>query len=417
MKICYVSIDSHMQSAGGGIASYLSTMACELSTRGHEATIICPRSRSEVSSEKNNGFAHEGVHLGNLHYYISRIPLARLFLTLPVRELEWSFQIWRLVSRLHKIHQFDLIESCETGNLFSLVGGIGVPWIIRAHGATYSFSKYSGQRLGLSEKIDRMMQRYCMRRAQALSAPSRFQAKEIEEELNNRTKVTVVPNPIDQHFLMNYETSKLKKLNIVSPIILYTGRIEIRKGTIVLIKSMRLVTAKIPGARLMIAGERHVSISQTDLDELLTEDGIRGSVTLLGHVPWHKLKQLYEGCDLFAIPSYYETFCISAAEAMACSRPVVGCRGTALDETVVHGVTGLLVPPGNERLLAEAMIKLLEDPSLAESMGREGRRRAEELFSPSVVVERMLTLYQAVAAEFSSNKSDIDSDRVRECNS
>ncbi len=391
-----------MQSGGGGIASYLRTMAGELSRRGHEVTIVCPRGRKEDSSEAKEGFALVGVRLGDFHYYVSRIPVVRRFLTLPVRELEWSFHLWKAVRRLHNIHQFDLIESCETGNLFSLVCGIKVPRLIRTHGSTYSFSKSSGQKLGPSERIDRIVQRYCMRQAQAISAPSNFQAKKIGVELKGRRKVTVVPNPVDNQFFMKQEAAFLERQETTHPTILYTGRVDKTKGTIVLIKSMRHVIAKIPGARLIIAGGRHVSISRFDIEKLLIEEGVRDSVTFLEHVPWHKLRHLYERCHLVAIPSYYETFCISAAEAMACSKPVVGCSGTALDETVVDGVTGLLVPPGDVCLLAEAIIKVLEDPGMAESMGKEGRRRAEELFSPSVVVEKMLSYYQSVVAEYSS---------------
>jgi glycosyltransferase involved in cell wall biosynthesis len=396
MKICFVTIDYHSRYSGGGIGSYLYTLSNELVNSGHDVSIIC--GGKEKSPEYGNikGIKIYRVCLGNIHYYLSKMPLVEGVFTLPVRELEWSYAFWKKVNEINKQEMFDLIESCETGNLFSMLLPHKCPWIIRAHGATYSFKKYSGEHIGLSEKIDRLLQRYCMKHATALSAPSRFQAGEIEAEINGAQKVEVIPNPVDHSFFNLRELWAEKSAPKLKKKILYTGRIELRKGTLVLLKAMEQVIKEFENVELLIAGGYHVSISQEMIDQALDSGGIRKYVKLLGHIERSHLIELYRDCDIFAVPSYYETFCISAAEAMACNKPVVGTLGTALPELVDHETTGLLVPPGDDKELADALLKLLNDDELARHMGGEGREKALNYYQASSVARRTLQFYVSV---------------------
>jgi glycosyltransferase involved in cell wall biosynthesis len=396
MKICFVTIDYHSQQGGGGIGSYLYTLSNELVNNGYSVSIICGGKGKNPEYENINGTKIHRVRLGNIHYYLSKLPLVNSVLTLPVRELEWSYAFWKKVKEINKQERFDLIESCETGNLFSTLFPHRCPWIIRAHGATYSFKKYSGEHIGLSEKIDRLLQRYCMKRAAALSAPSRFQAGEIEAEMKSAQKVEVIPNPVDHMFFNLREPMVEKSALKPKKKILYTGRIELRKGTLVLLKAMEQVIKEYKNVELLIAGGHHVSISQKMIDKALDSGGLREHVKLLGHVERSQTIDLYNECDIFAVPSYYETFCISAAEAMACSKPVIGTLGTALPELVEDGVTGLIVLSGDYRALADALLKLLNEDELARRMGKAGREKVLNQYQASIIVGKTLKFYEAL---------------------
>jgi glycosyltransferase involved in cell wall biosynthesis len=398
MKIGFVTIDYHSEHGGGGIGSYLYTLSNELVSCGHDVSIICggKGASSESECENVNGVKTYWVCLGNIHYYLSKLPLVRRIFTLPARELEWSYSFWRKVKEIHKVERFDLIESCETGNFFSILIPHKCPWIIRAHGATYSFKKYSGEPLGLSEKIDRLLQRYCMKHATALSAPSRFQAGEIATEIKGAQKVQVIPNPVDHIFCNLREPRAEKSAPKLKKKILYTGRIELRKGTLVLLKAMEHVIKEYEGVELIIAGGRHVSISQKMIDKALDSGGMREYVKLLGHVERSQTIALYNECDLFAVPSYYETFCISAAEAMACGKPVIGTSGTALPELVDNGRTGLLVPAGDDRALAGALLRLLNNAELGRKMGEAGREKVLRQYQASDIMSKTIKFYESV---------------------
>jgi glycosyltransferase involved in cell wall biosynthesis len=82
---------------------------------------------------------------------------------------------------------------------------------------------------------------------------------------------------------------------------------------------------------------------------------------------------------------------------MALARPVVATTVGGVPEVVTEGVTGRLVEPGDVAGLAEAVSRLLSDPSLAEAMGEAGRRRAEEAFDIRRMVVELEQLYGEIA--------------------
>lgn len=85
-------------------------------------------------------------------------------------------------------------------------------------------------------------------------------------------------------------------------------------------------------------------------------------------------------------------------EAMAAGKAVVASARGGLTDLVVHGETGLLVPPGNGPALAEAMRTLIQDATMRERLGAEGRRRFEERFCADVVIDRIERLYASLLA-------------------
>ena len=105
---------------------------------------------------------------------------------------------------------------------------------------------------------------------------------------------------------------------------------------------------------------------------------------------------MYGQCSVFAMPSYYETFGLSCAEAMACGKAVVATRAGALPELVQEDRTGLLVETADPIALAEALLKLLRDASLAASLGANGRRIARERYLPEKIAEGMVGAYRGV---------------------
>jgi D-inositol-3-phosphate glycosyltransferase len=103
--------------------------------------------------------------------------------------------------------------------------------------------------------------------------------------------------------------------------------------------------------------------------------------------------------DIVAVPSIFEPFGIVAVEAMVQARPVVASAVGGLTETVEDGVTGTLVPPNNPQRLAEALRVLVRSSATRQQMGRAGRQRALDLFSP----DRTIAAYSLIYAELTAN--------------
>jgi len=406
MHICFVAIDYHEGHTGGGIASYVGTLGKALVTRGHSVTVLAKGPHNETT--ENQGLRIMRVQLGNLHWYLYKLR-APSIAVLPVRELEWSVALRRGLDSLLAEHHIDVVEGCETGFLF-LSGNKQneLPsLVVRLHGEPYVFRKYSGQRIRLGERVNRWLEFAALRRAAAVTSPSYFQAQEVAKDLGWPTeRIYVIPNPISPWLLeqaLNSEPAVGDQWPVLSaaegsPVVLYTGRIEYRKGTIPLLRSVPYVTKAFPNVQYVVAGGRHTSIDDRALNQVLDKDHIRAHVHLLGHVPWEQLPDWYRQATVFVMPSFYETFCISVVEAMAFGLPVVATTAGGLPEVVEDGVTGILVPPGDPKALAEAIVCLLRDPDLRRRMGQAGRERVLAEFTVDQVIEQTLNVYEQVKA-------------------
>jgi len=134
----------------------------------------------------------------------------------------------------------------------------------------------------------------------------------------------------------------------------------------------------------------------------LTADELRawedeGLVQWLG--PVRDIARLLASCHIACQPSSYrEGLPKSALEAMAAGKPLVATDIPGCREAVVHGQTGLLVPPRDVQALAAALERLIDDPTLRASMGAAGRARVEQNFSDAIICEKTLAVYESLVS-------------------
>lgn len=385
MHICFVAIDFHQPDQGGGIASYTRALGQELVRRHHRVTIIAKGKRCEWRTV--DGLRVLIWPFGNLSWYMYRMRLFNNWLMLPVRELEWSWSIKQAIQVVRQEAEIDVIESCESGNQF-----LDHP-VIRTHGAPHLFSKFTGEKMTLGLKLSHYLELRSLRAARLVTSPSRFQAAQLGAELGwSSGQIRGIPNPVAAWAL---EESRCppRSPDSTAPLILYTGRIQSVKGSLVLLQSVSPVARAFPDVQYVLAGARHMSISESVLNQVLAEDGRADHVKLLGHVPWQELTDWYRRATVFVMPSYYESFCISCVEAMAFGIPVVATTAGGLPEVVEDGVTGCLVPPGDSEALAHAIIRLLRDPDLRRRMGEAGRACVRAKFSAEHIADQTLAAY------------------------
>ncbi len=129
-----------------------------------------------------------------------------------------------------------------------------------------------------------------------------------------------------------------------------------------------------------------------ELESLARELGLEKDVLFLGSR--QDIPQLLALMDVAVLPSLEEGFPNAVLEAMAVSKPVVATRVGGTPEAVVHGKTGLLVPPRDPRALADAILELLGDPRLAQQMGKAGRGRVKKEFGLDRMIQEMEGLYE-----------------------
>ncbi len=165
---------------------------------------------------------------------------------------------------------------------------------------------------------------------------------------------------------------------------------ELYKGHDTTIRALPLVKAKCPDVRYVIAGDGPL---RDYLGRVAESVGVEREVRFLGEVTDDELPDLYRACDAFVLLSREspskggaEGFGIVCLEAGACGKPVVAGRSGGLVDAVDHDKSGLLVDPQDIGAVAEALVSVLNDPAVADRLGKEGRRRVLERFTWDKVI-------------------------------
>jgi L-malate glycosyltransferase len=164
------------------------------------------------------------------------------------------------------------------------------------------------------------------------------------------------------------------------------------KGQRHLIEAAALVVRQVPDARFVIAGEGELRDS---LEAQIRHHRLEKHVFLTGFRS--DVLSLHQAFDLFVMSSVAEGLGTSVLDAMAAGRAVVGTRAGGIPEVVEDGVTGLLVPPRDDRALAGAIVRLLADRGLRQRMGAAGLARVRERFSVERMVQATLDVYAGAA--------------------
>ena len=203
----------------------------------------------------------------------------------------------------------------------------------------------------------------------------------------------IIPNGVDvERFcadvapIAQYKGSKLN--------ILFVGRPEKRKGLLHMIEAYALVKQRRPDTRLIIVGAGNFNRYRQRVRSKRLPD-----VEFQGFVSFEDLPRYHRTADVFCAPATgFESQGIVLLEAMAAGLPIVASNIEGYAGVLTHGVEGLLVLPGDEQGLADAILSLLEDADRRRRMGEEGRRRAQE-FSWKRVSQQVLSYYERLLHE------------------
>ena len=180
------------------------------------------------------------------------------------------------------------------------------------------------------------------------------------------------------------------------PIILSVRHLVPKNGLEHLIRATRLLAAKVPDVLVVICGKGREAY-QEQLNALVRDLGLQDHVRLAGLIPRHEIPAYFAACRVSVIPSLMEAAGNVILESMACARPVVGSRVGGIPEYIEDGVSGFLVEPGNPAALAERILRLLEDETLAQRMGQAARARVETHCRFDSMIEQIEGLYHELA--------------------
>jgi glycosyltransferase involved in cell wall biosynthesis len=245
--------------------------------------------------------------------------------------------------------------------------------------------------------------RWALRRCDAVLAISQFVRRSLVDGGVPESRIYTAYNATDP---VEFDPAQQsggflrKKLGLASdvPIIGIVARIMVWKGHLELVEALGLVRERFPSVRLVVVGKEDTWLGGESYG-----DQVRARIDELGlndNVIWagwfDEAPEVFADLDVLCVPSWEEPFGLVVTEAMAMERPVTGFDSGALPEIVCSGKEGILVPVKDTAKLAAAIIKLLEDPELRRRMGRHGRARVLEAFTPRQQAQAVTTIYREI---------------------
>ena len=175
----------------------------------------------------------------------------------------------------------------------------------------------------------------------------------------------------------------------------FAARMEELKGPMVLMEAFAAAHDHVPSVRLKLAG---------DGSQRKQVAGLAQSLSVADHYDYlgiytkpDERTAFMHDLDVFVMPSFTEGTPNSIVEAMANGKPIIASAVGGIPD-MIDPESGILVPPGDARALAKAMIVLAENPQLRQRMGQAALERYRTLFSPDAVIPLMLETYSRVAA-------------------
>lgn len=361
----------------GGAEVFTQEVAEYVATRVGEADVITIHADKSLSKFEliNNVTVHRICVSRNRYLYF----------------FEGFFRLLWQVLKLNRAKNYDLIHSVQDG-IFSYVGTCakrltGRPHLITIQGGNIS----AGFKNDLSGKILCKLQKWSFKNADRVHVISQRLAQ--ESKRLGAKDIAVIPNGIDSRLFKPMDKGKLRRKYGLSPkekIVITVARLNPIKGVDCLIRATGLLIENISALRLIVIGDGK---QRMELERLIGQLNLNNKVQLLGFVPHEQILEYLNMADVFVLPSRHEGLGIALIEAMACGIPVIGSNVDGIVDIIEHEKNGILFPVNDEKALAKAVDRLLQDENLRNGFIKAGLKKVKENFLWNSILRKIEDIY------------------------
>ena len=296
----------------------------------------------------------------------------------------WNLaQVWRHARRHDLVHFFVEPYALAASGCFPW------PYLITVHG-TYGVSPLR------MNPITRTLFSRTMRRAAAVICVSGYTRRRVEDALR-LDNLAVITNGLEP---LKPPADRFDGVVKGDPVLMAAGALKPRKGYHTTLAALPRVRERYPDVHYYLVGDDQDRKYVADLRRAIERLDLARSATITGRIDEAYLDALYRRADAFVLPAEnsggaFEGFGLTYLEANAYGKPVVGTLDCGAEDAIDDGDNGLLVPQRSPAAVAEAVLRLLDDPAEARAMGERGRQRALGR-DWSHVVDEYLAIYDRV---------------------
>lgn len=303
------------------------------------------------------------------------------------------------------IKECDIIH-CLDAYPYGLIGalaniGLNKKFIINVVGsysiAPLEYKKEGGLLRRIYRKIKKDLLYWTYQKADYVLSISAFTEREILKKVKLKNTQIV-------HLGIDFNKFQIKNLinkkDETNKMILSVGALKRRKGYYVSIPAIAQVKKKYPNIEYYIVGDQNNQTYFKELKNIVTKYQLENNIIFLQKISDKDLIKLYYQSDLFLLTSvniglHFEGFGLVFLEANACGKPVIGTLGCGIEDAVKNKYNGLLVPQNNIDETAKAILRILDDPVLAQKLGNNGKQKAKDM-SWQKTVEKYIKVYQSI---------------------
>jgi glycosyltransferase involved in cell wall biosynthesis len=287
----------------------------------------------------------------------------------------------------------------ESPDCYGWIAGwprLSAPLVLRAHG---SLTYYAHELQQHVDPVGHRLEAWAYRRADAWVAVSRHTAEQTATLFNLRPSPTaVLYNPIDVPDKVPPMDQRQRDH------VVFTGTLTRKKGVVPLIDAWPAIKQRSPRAELHMygkdggCGEGGETMESFLVRRLPVE--LQNSVKFHGHVPRTKLISALSMARVAVFPSFVEAFAIAPLEAMACGCPTIYSKRGSGPEVIQHGRNGLLVDPDQPSEIADRIVEVLTDDTLARQLGDKGREHVRQNLTLENLLKKNEAFFRAVISSF-----------------
>lgn len=224
--------------------------------------------------------------------------------------------------------------------------------------------------------------------ADSVSSPSQSLASLISKKWNDNKTIAVIPYPFDcrkELLKIPARDSDPRSLKIT-----FIGRLEKRKGILVLIKAIPLLLRAFPDFTFRFVGKALPSPRRGEDMAIYLTNKLKAytqNLTLSGFQPYDELPALLADTDICIFPSLWENFPNVCLEAMAAGRVVIGTDNGGMADMIQNDISGILIPPGSSKAIVNAIKQLAESPEKISTIGNTARQRIIDCYNGTRIGE------------------------------